>query len=374
MDTTRRSFLGTAGAAVAAALGGCLRHSVQVSGGLPAAVRGLESLRAEAAPRGLLYGCAVDTGLLGRDEGYTALIRQQAAVVVAENSMKMGPMRPSPNQFDFSGGDKLVAFADASGMKVRGHNLCWHRQLPRWFEGYASKENARSLLVDHIRTVALHYAGRIQSWDVVNEAVAVEDGRSDGLRESPWLKLVGPEYVELAFETARAADPKARLTYNDYGIEAEDDGSARKRAAVLALIRRLKSKGLIDAVGIQSHIGVNQRFGSGLSDFMAAVAAMGLEIDITELDVNDRALPADVAGRDRAVAAAYGDYLRFVLHNKNVRSVLTWGITDAHTWLNGEDARADHMPERCLPFDAELKPVEAFYAIGRSLREAPARG
>jgi endo-1,4-beta-xylanase len=339
----------------------------------PAAGKGADPLKVEAAKSGLLYGCAVDTGLLGRDEAYTALIRQQAAIVVAENSMKMGPMRPSPDQFDFSGGDKLVAFAEANGMKVRGHNLCWHRQLPRWFEGYASQKNARSLLVEHVRTVASHYAGKVQSWDVVNEAVAVEDGRSDGLRASPWLKLIGPEYIELAFATARVTDPKAFLTYNDYGVEAEDDASGRKRAAVLELVQRLKSKGLVDAVGVQSHLGVAERYGPGLSGFMAAVAAMHLDVYVTEMDVNDRALPADVAARDRAVAAAYGDYLRFVLQHQCVKSVLTWGITDAHTWLNGEDARADHLPERCLPFDAELKPVEAFYAMGESLGGAPPR-
>jgi endo-1,4-beta-xylanase len=291
-------------------------------------------------------------------------VKQQAAIVVAENDMKWGPMRPSPTEFRWGPADKFVAFAEANGMKVRGHNLCWHRQLPAWFEGYATKDNARELLVSHIQTVAGRYAGRIQSWDVVNEAVLPSDGRPDMLRESPWLKLVGPEYIELAFRTARAADPHALLTYNDYGIEAEDEGSAKKRAGVLNLVTALKKGGApIDAVGVQSHISAGKEYGKGLSDFMAAVRGLGLQIFVTEMDVNDRELPESDSVRDKSVAMTYGDYLDLVLREPAVKSVLTWGITDAHTWLNGEDARKDHLPERCLPFDAELRPVEAFFAM-----------
>jgi endo-1,4-beta-xylanase len=177
------------------------------------------------------------------------------------------------------------------------------------------------------------------------------------------LKLSGPESVELAFRTARAADPGAKLTYNDYGIEAEDEASARKRTAVLALVRGLRAKGLIDAVGVQSHISAGIRYGSGLAEFLAEIRKLGLEIYLTEMDVNDRKLGPEVAERDKAVATTYRQYLDLVLREPAVKAVLTWGISDEFTWLNGEDARADHLPERCLPFDKELKPVEAFFSI-----------
>jgi endo-1,4-beta-xylanase len=207
------------------------------------------------------------------------------------------------------------------------------------------------------------YKSKMQSWDVVNEAVLPSDGRPDTLRDTPWLKLIGPGYIELAFRTARAADPSTKLTYNDYGIEAEDDASAKKRAAVLELVRGLHAQGLIDAVGVQSHISAGGNYGSGLAGFLDAVSGMGLEIYVTEMDVNDRKLGSEDALRDKAVAATYREYLDLVLKNAAVKDVLTWGITDKYTWLNGEDARTDHLPERCLPFDRELKPVASFFAI-----------
>jgi endo-1,4-beta-xylanase len=302
---------------------------------------------------------------------YKQMIVDQAAIVVAENSMKWGPLRPTIDTYNFVDADALVAFAEAQHIKVRGHNLCWHRQLPRWFQAEATAANARQLLTDHITHVAGRYAGRMHSWDVVNEAVEVKDGREDGLRDSPWLKLIGDDYIELAFKTARAADPKALLTYNDYGIEDEDEGSRKKRAAVLELVRRLKTRRVpIDAVGIQSHIQVGRSYGAGLTEFIGEVKELGLEIFLTEMDVNDRALPADTATRDAKVAELYGSYLDLVLKSSAVRVALTWGITDRRTWLNGEDARPDHLPERCLPF-GELdgkpdQPTEAFFAMRKA--------
>jgi endo-1,4-beta-xylanase len=362
----RRRFVELAGLGAAAPwLAGCAKKVGVRSGAAPALaqeVGGGNSLKAHAAAKGLLYGCAVNVGLLGRDAAYERLVVQQAGIVVAENSMKFGPMRPSPTEFRWDDADKLLAFAEANGMKVRGHNLSWHRQIPRWFDGYATKDNAAGLLTSHIEAVVTRYKGRIQSWDVVNEAVLPSDGRSDGLRETPWLKLAGPGYIELAFRTARAADPAAKLTYNDYGIEAEDEASSKKRAAVLDLVKGLHAQGLIDAVGVQSHISAGGDYGRGLAEFLDAVQGLGLEIYVTEMDVNDRQLAPDDATRDKAVAATYRGYLDLVLKNPALKSVLTWGITDEFTWLNGEDARADHLPERCLPFDKELKPVEAYFA------------
>jgi len=194
-------------------------------------ITGAGSLKAHAAARGFLFGCAVNSGLLAHDESYASLVREQANIVVAENAMKWAPMRPAIDSYYFDDADALVAFAEKNKMKVRGHNLCWHRQLPKWFAGEATAANARGLLTEHIERVAGRYASRMHSWDVVNEAVLVTDGRTDGLRDSPWLKLIGADYIELAFKTARNADPQALLTYNDYGIEGEDSASEKKRAA-----------------------------------------------------------------------------------------------------------------------------------------------
>ncbi len=370
------------GAAVLPWMAGCRKH-VPLAGTPPApapaaspgGTTGSDSLKAHAAAKNLLYGCAVATQLLGKDAEYEQLVREQSSIVVAENAMKWGPMRPSVDGFYFEEADRFVAFAEAGGMKIRGHNLCWHRQLPKWFAAGANKGNARKLLTEHIQKVAGRYAGKIHSWDVVNEAVLPKDGRPDGLRKSPWLELMGPEYIDVAFRTARETDPKALLTYNDYGIEGEDEESAAKRRAVLALVGGMKERGVpIDCVGVQSHIGATDSYGAGLKDFLAAVRGLGLEMLITEMDVNDRKLMAEPPVIDREVAKTYGDYLGLVLKERKVKAVLTWGITDRNTWLNSEDAREDHQPERCLPFDRELKPVDAFYAMRKAFDGAASRG
>ena len=191
-------------------------------------------------------------------------------------------------------------------MKMRGHNFVWHRALPPWFATYVTPQNAEQVLVNHIETVAGRYKGRIHSWDVVNEAIQVSDNLPNGMRNSPWQKVL-PNYIDIAFRTARRVDPHAILTYNDYGIEAEDAASTAKRSAVLALVRGMQQRGVpIDAVGIQSHIhaGPKYTYGPALQQFMADIQKLGLKMMLTEMDVNDRDLPADIPTRDNAVADA----------------------------------------------------------------------
>jgi endo-1,4-beta-xylanase len=369
----RREFLHGAarvgvGAAVSA-LGGCRRVVVQAPTAAslgPADLVGVGSLGARAAAKGLLYGCAVNVAKLDTDAEYAGLVRAQARIAVAENSMKWGTLRPGASEFRFDEADAFVAFAEANGMKIRGHNLAWHRNNPAWFDGGMTAANGRELLVKHIETVAGRYAGRMHSWDVVNEAVLVTDGRADGLRKSVWLEMVGDDYIEVAFKTARNADPQALLTYNDYGIEEESAAAEQKRQAVLVLLRRMKARGVpIDAMGVQSHIeaGSGARYGAGLMRFLASVRELGLQVFLSEMDVNDRKLSPDEQGRDAAVAAAYKGFLELTLAEPAVRAVLTWGITDRYTWLNRRDARLDRLPERALPFDAECRAKAAAYAM-----------
>jgi len=325
-----------------------------------------------AMARELLSGCAVVPSLLEKDAAYAALVKTQTNILVAENAMKWAALRPSPMEFDFHDADKLMDFAQANGMQVRGHNLCWHRQLPKWFDAAATTANAKELLAVHIGTVAGRYRGKMHSWDVVNEAIELKDGRPDGLRNSPWLKLIGGEYIELAFRAARQADPTALLTYNDYGIEAEDTASEAKRAAMLRLLRWMKQRKVpIDALGVQSHLQARKAgdkdsgstYGKGLMRLIENAREMGLQVFVTEMDVNDRHLGPDVEARDAAVAETYREYLEMVLQDKAVTAVLTWGITDRYTWLNGEDSRVDKVPERPLPFDREYQAKPAFYAM-----------
>jgi len=213
---TRRRFC-----RAAAAIGslGALGRFGALAQTLPALIdtTGPGSLRSHAAVQGLLYGAAVNPVLLDVDgaaagksvDPYTLLFAAQANILVAENSMKWGALRPAPDKFDFTQGDRLVRFAGIEGQRVRGHNLCWHESNPGWLKTTANKDNARQFLTEHIQTVAGHFRGKLHSWDVVNEAINPSDGLPDGLRKTLWLDLIGPDYLELAFRTAAAADPRS---------------------------------------------------------------------------------------------------------------------------------------------------------------------
>jgi endo-1,4-beta-xylanase len=364
---SRRQFLQQTAAASLAALP--LRTLAQ-SSGAP-----IETLKAAASSRGLLVGCCVHAKALREQPDYAALVKQQMSILVAENEFKFGPIHPQPTTFFFDDADTIINFAQQNGMKMRGHNFVWHRALPPWFATDVTPANAEQVLVNHIETVAGRYKGRIHSWDVVNEAIQISDNLPNGMRNSPWQKGL-PNYIDIAFRTARRVDPHALLTYNDYDIEAEDAASTAKRSAVLALVRGMQQRGVpIDAVGIQSHIhaGPNYTYGPALKQFMADVQSLGLKMMLTEMDVNDRDLPSDIPTRDKAVADTYAQYLNLTLPNPNVLALLTWGITDRSTWLNHEGARKDGLPERSLPFDADLKPTPAFVAELNALKAAPHR-
>ena len=371
---TRREWMKQAArvTAVAAMPGLVSGGSVaQTSAGNGQAATGTGSLKAHAAARGLLTGCAVNAKLFREEEAFRKLLTEQYNVVVAENCMKWNMLRPTAETYSFGDADSLVAFAEAHGMKVRGHNFVWHEALPGWFAGTVNKDNAQKFLVDHIHTVGGRYKGKIHSWDVVNEAIWIPDGRADGLRSSsPWFQLLGPGYIDLAFRTAREADPTALLTYNDYSIEYDSDDEGKKRTAVLALLRRLKAdKVPLDALGIQSHLHAvsKEGFSRGVRELIDGANALGLQVFITELDVNDDAVATpDMAERDKIVADVYRSYLGTALDGPEVKAVLTWGASDKNTWLNnGTKFRKQH-PERLqrpLPFDPDYAPAPAFFAM-----------
>jgi endo-1,4-beta-xylanase len=363
---TRRAFLQLASSA---ALTGALPHSAyarkDAHAPMLADVSGSRSLRAHASQQGLLAGCAVVPERLTGEPPYGTLVADQASILVAENAMKWAAIHPAPDKFDFRGADEILAFANEHGQKVRGHNLCWHEALPEWFAATVTRDNAQQFLIQHIQTVAGRYAGKMHSWDVVNEAIDPASGRPDALRKSPWLDLIGPDYIELAFHAAREADPSALLTYNDYGIENDSADSREKRGQVLMLVRRMKARGVpIDAVGVQSHLSVTDPPpGAGLQSFVRELRAMGLQVFVTELDINERKFEGTVAERDAAIARLYKSYVTMMVAEPNVSAVLTWGITDRYTWLDGPKyARPDGKPQRCLPFDSDYQPVPAFFA------------
>jgi endo-1,4-beta-xylanase len=339
-------------------------------------VFGTKSLRDRAAAKGLIYGATSLKRILSSDTNFAAHFAQECGILVPEAELKWQTLRPSLESFNFAPGDWLLEFTREHKIKLRGHTLIWHGALPSWFAEKVDRRNVEQVLKHHIERVVTHYAGEIHSWDVVNEAIALNDGRADGLRKTPWLQLLGPEYFEIAFHTAAQADPKALLVYNDYSLDFDSPEQEAKRTAVLKLLERLKSRGVpIHALGTQAHLwaGTSRYNSKKLRAFLHEVASMGLKILVTEMDVADKKLPKDINLRDRIVAGMYEDYLSVVLDEPAVIAVLTWGLSDRYTWLSGYQPRADKAPVRPLPLDDKMNRKLAWNAIARAFDRAPKR-
>ncbi|TBR58665.1 glycosyl hydrolase family 10 [Westiellopsis prolifica IICB1] len=344
-------------------------------------VVGKASLRDRAAAKGLIYGAFPDDGynrLLQNKELRSAFVQECSLLV---GGFYWGATRPSDSTFNFTGNDSFAQFASKHKMLFRGHPLVWHDVIPHWLinkfkDPRTTSQEVQNILINHVSTTVKRYAGRIHSWDVVNEAIKPDDKRSDGLRNSPWLKFLGPDYIELAFRVAAEKDPKALLVYNDAGLEYDIPEHEARRSATLKLLERLKSRGTpIHAFGIQSHLwGHETRFNSKkLRNFLADVASLGLKILVTELDVTDENLPKDFKIRDRMVAAAYEEYLSVVLDEKAVIAVITWGLSDRYTWLSNFAPRRDKLPVRPLPLDSSFQRKLAWNAIAKAFDNAPKR-
>ena len=337
------------------------------------------SLKERAARKGIIYGSAIKKSILESDQKFVDAVIKECSILVPELELKWSAgsakLRPSINTFDFTKSDWIVDFANKNKLLLRGHTLVWNESLPRWFKEDVNRNNARNVLEKHIQTVVKRYAGTINSWDVVNEAINVPDKRKDGLKVSPWLNLLGDNYIDLAFRLTHQANPQALLAYNETGIEYDIPAHERKRTALLKLLESLKSQGTpIHALGIQSHLLGDQKINAEkLRNFLKDIASLGLKILITELDVIDRKLPGDIGKRDRMVAAAYEDYLSVVLDEKAVTTVMTWGLSDKYTWLNEFYPRKDGNPAHPLPLDANMQRKLAWNAIARAFDYAPKR-
>jgi endo-1,4-beta-xylanase len=347
-----------------------LGHAVSAKSGQAHGRIGLSlaSLGAAAKRRGRVYGVAVSQQAL-EDQDFRRLLLQQVGSLTPENGLKWEVVQPQRGQFDFRQGDALLQLARRHGLEMRGHTLVWERQEPAWLQTVASSD-LYPILKAHIERVVGHYRGQLRSWDVINEPLA-DDG--SGLRRHRWWRALGPEYIALALEWAHQSDPEARLLINEYGLEAQTPAAAVKRHALLALLRDLRRRNApLHGIGLQAHLQAGQNTGryDELVGFLKQVQALGLEIQITELDVDDRQLPGDPALRDRLVAAEYDAFLAAVLSNPAIRQVTTWGLSDRYTWLNSEALRQDGRGQRGLPFDEGLQAKPAVAVIRECFAQA----
>ncbi|WP_238626264.1 endo-1,4-beta-xylanase [Aggregatilinea lenta] len=299
-----------------------------------------------AEQRGILIGTAVEPLPLRADADYAQTIPREFNLLTSENVLKMGPLRPDLLTYYFQEADFLVDFAESNGMKVRGHTLVWHNQLPEWLTNRTySPSEMTWILNDHITTVMDHYKGRIWAWDVVNEAV-LDDG---SLRPTVFLQALGPEYIEKAFRWAHAADPDALLFYNDYGAE----GLNEKSDAIYTLVKDLVERDVpIDGVGLQMHVDI--AFPPNPADVAANIlrlSALGLQVQITEMDVVTSGDPADAERQ----AEIYAEMLQVCLEAPACTAFETWGFTDRYTWQGTQTAP--------LLFDAQYQPKLAYFAL-----------
>jgi endo-1,4-beta-xylanase len=296
------------------------------------------TLRALAAARGKAIGVAVGSAFFaGTTPLYDSTVAREFNAVVAENEMKWSAIhRDSRFVYRWAGPDRLAAFALANGMKVRGHTLVWHQQNPAWLtSGTWSADTLRQLLREHVDSVVGHYKGKVFAWDVVNEAL--QDG-TGALRTagSPWAPALGRAYIDVAFAEARAADPAALLFYNDYGLEAP----GAKQDSAFALIQGMKARGVpVDGIGFQAHFLVNADGGGApsrqtLLATFARFAALGLKIELTELDVRIPS-PNPPAAALAAQSRVYSDAVAACVETSACDAVLVWGLRDSESWVPG---------------------------------------
>jgi endo-1,4-beta-xylanase len=320
------------------------------------------SLSRAAKHSGKTLGMFTGAHELYYDPTASAVIANTFSMIAVGNDLKFANrLRPTPDTYDFSPGDSDVSWAEHHGMLFRGHCLVWWNALPNWFHSYVTRENAKQVMTDHITAVVRHYAGRVYSWDVVNEPIH-NDGRADQLRRKPWLDLIGPDYIDIAFHTARTADPKARLVLNECYIEHDTPGEIGRRDALLALATRLKMNGVpLTTIGVQGHLRGNVPLDKpGMTRFLRQIKDLGLEIMITELDVDDVDVPGPAI--QGTVAAKYGEFLDLV--EPYVKVITFAGLANDPALPKRPDGLS-HSPNM---FDAGYQSNRAFHAIVDSLQ------
>lgn len=342
-------------------------------------------------PEGMLMGVAVSrTQVEGKDEVAVGLVSRHFDSLTPENLLKWEPVHPEPDRYDFAPADAYVAFGEQRKMTLIGHTLVWHNQTPAWvFAGKdgAALDRATALarMREHILAVVGRYRGRIKGWDVVNEAI--NDDAEGSLRKTKWREAIGDDYIAKAFEFAHEADPQAELYYNDYSLT-----SAPKRAAAIRIVKDLKARGLrVDGIGEQGHWLLDRPSLAEIEATITDLAAAGVKVLITELDVD--VLPRDpgmygadlekkakykaetdlyVAGlppdKQAELARRYADvFALFVKHRDKITRVTFWGVNDRQSWLNGFPipGRTNHP----LLFDRQGQAKPAFQAVVEALQK-----
>ena len=315
--------------------------------------------------------------LSGEQPATMEVVKTHFNAIVAENCMKSGLLQREEGVFDFTQADKFVAFGEAHDMLINGHTLIWHSQAPSWFftdenGNDVSRQGLIQRMRDHIYTVAGRYRGRVDTWDVVNEAI-LDDG---SFRKSKFYEIIGEDFIKLAFQFAHEAAPEAKLYYNDYSMAIPE-----KRDGVVRMIRQLQAAGVpVHGIGMQGHVGLADPTLAAFEKSILAFADLGVEVMVTELDVTVLPSPWDEENQGAEVSASaeyeqrmnpypdglpdsvakalndrYLDFFRlFLQHQDKITRVTLWGINDANSWRNGWPIRG--RTDYPLLFDRQNQP------------------
>ncbi|MFF8387159.1 endo-1,4-beta-xylanase [Streptomyces kanasensis] len=333
-STLRRKIGGVCAALIVGVLG-----SATVLVAPPASEAAESTLGRAAAQSGRYFGTAIASGRLN-DSTYTTIASREFNSVTAENEMKIDATEPQQGRFDFTAADRVHNWAVQHGKQVRGHTLAWHSQQPAWMQNLSGSA-LRQAMVNHINGVMAHYKGKIAQWDVVNEAFA--DGPSGARRDSN-LQRTGNDWIEVAFRAARAADPAAKLCYNDYNVE---NWTWAKTQAMYAMVRDFKQRGVpIDCVGFQSHFNSDSPYNSNFRTTLQNFAALGVDVAITELDIQG------------ASPTTYANVTNDCLAVPRCLGITVWGVRDTDSW------RPQHSP---LLFNGDGSKKPAYTSVLNAL-------
>lgn len=326
-----------------------------------------------------LIGAAINANQIEEsDTLVSSLISKEFNSITPENIMKSMYVHPAKDTFFFNMTDKYVALGEKNNMYIQGHTLIWHSQLAPWFLEIKDSTEMAETMKNHINTIVTRYKGRINGWDVVNEALN-DDGT---LRESVFLNTIGEDYIDLAFKLTAKADPEADLYYNDYSMTND-----AKRKGAIVLIKKLQEKGIkIDGVGMQAHFDLNSPSLEKIEQSILEYAALGIKVAFTEFDINVAPNPWDFKGADvnvkfentdptmnpypeslpdsiqNKLAKRYQDIFKILIkHQDKISRVTFWGVGDGDSWKN--DWPVKGRTDYPLLFDRNYKPKKAYYSI-----------
>lgn len=353
--------------------------------GIAASVHAAGQSRSNLKDLGAASGTTIGTALTLKclsDAQYVAFVLDNFSLITPGVELKWPALRPSPDTFNFTNADKLIAWARAHSLEIHGHNLCWQVFNPDWFATTLTHANAQQYLATHITTVMRRYKGQIATWDVVNEPIGIWQNRPDGLRLGPWLDLLGPEYIDVAFHAAKDADPAPLRILNLNGAERQDGFGDRTRAATLTLIQQLLKRGVpVQGIGLEAHLRAPYAANHApLIRFVSQIRELGLQVLVTEFDISDTDVQGDASRVKNEVASSYANFLTSIYPVAQPRRIIFATPADRYSWYDDlaktepSFRRSDGAPHHAGLVDANLNASPALASVRAAIAQFRRKG